>query len=103
MAVLTDGDMTPMPPICIGECAAIIDDTDDGPPIWAGDVIFSDAGDIAIGVVAGVWTAGDIALIGFGEWPIIDGTDGGPRLDAYGDMAAGVLADAYTDGDIPPI
>lgn len=106
---LTDGDITPMAPMGFGDWAAIIDDTDDGPPICAGEVIFIDAGDIAIGVVAGVCTDGDIALIGFGDCPIIIGTDGGPNwagdeiLDAYGDIAAGVVAGVCTDGDMPPI
>lgn len=63
----TDGDITlPIVPIELGDGAAIIDDTDGG-PIWAGDGIFIDAGDMAIGVPAGVCTDGDMPPNGLGD------------------------------------
>lgn len=79
IGVGTDGDIAPTAgPIPAGEAAAAIDETDGG-PIGAGDAIFDGDGDIAAGVVAGVFTDGDPMPIGLGEAAGTENdADGGP-------------------------
>lgn len=61
--VLTAGDMTPME---LGDAATIADDTDDG-PIAAGEAMPDGDGDIASGVVTGVFTDGDSEAVCIGD------------------------------------